>query len=86
MEQGALFLRGFFGYGGIAFAFLAIQETSLANATVAQQVTYLLIHSVIPTSNQCLLQSHPSQLTCLTRYKCPDNTSVCGTSVALLLS
>jgi hypothetical protein len=38
MERFCLFLRGTFGYGGIAFAFLAIQTTSLANAQVAAQV------------------------------------------------
>lgn len=38
-EGGTLFLRGLFGYLGIAFGFLAIQTTSLAASQVTAQTT-----------------------------------------------
>jgi len=38
-ESFLLGLRGFFGFGGIAFGFMAVQMTTLANSQVASQVT-----------------------------------------------
>jgi drug/metabolite transporter (DMT)-like permease len=39
LQAGLLFLRALFGYGGIAFGFMAINLTSLANSQVASQMT-----------------------------------------------
>jgi drug/metabolite transporter (DMT)-like permease len=39
LQAGLLFLRALFRYGGIAFGFMAINLTSLANSQVASQMT-----------------------------------------------
>ena len=46
-EKGLLALRGMFGFGGMGFAFLAIQTTTLANAqvkTIQRRAPFRLLH------------------------------------------
>mmetsp|Transcript_58214 Transcript_58214/g.131878 ORF Transcript_58214/g.131878 Transcript_58214/m.131878 type:complete len:441 (+) Transcript_58214:158-1480(+) len=71
-EKGLLALRGMFGFGGMGFAFLAIQTTTLANAQVASQTT-----PVWTALLSCLLLGE--------KWETPEMFTALATSIGVLL-